>query len=428
MKKQMKQMIIIFFLVILLTLLTTGCNENANIAEKPQFDFRITWDRSSGRGETISTIVERYNMKSESLCTVNVVSGNEDEKEIEAHIELGEADIFLLPYRYVMHMGEEGLLKSYGTDLETEMHSIHDEILELGKVNEEYYGVPWLGHSMALVYNKDLLDEAGIVIDEIKDLDSLVKALEKIQNLTDAKGIGLVGADHNDVSWMVNQFVYTMGSTLVDTESGKVNANNTDTASAIRFYRDVLGYYAQIGWEDDDGMDVMELFRDGKVAFEIQGPWGVTDIWKNGSPFEVGVIALKDIGVRSEVGPMMISLPADMDEESYSAALDFIKYLVSIEAQERIMDGEYIPEKDAYYPFRVPVRNDMADSQFFKLFPEFMPFVEGFSHASIDVPAPSWQTVKAEIYEPGLHKVMKREMTIYDFLEELQREGNELMK
>lgn len=85
----------------------------------------------------------------------------------------------------------------------------------------------------------------------------------------------------------------------------------------------------------------------------MQGIWGVTDIKKNGDPFEVGIIQLEDIGLYAEVGPMMLSIPKNMDEDKKKTAIEFMKFLISKPGQEKIMDGEYSPRHDAYYPFRI---------------------------------------------------------------------------
>jgi multiple sugar transport system substrate-binding protein len=150
---------------------------------------------------------------------------------------------------------------------------------------------------------------------------------------------------------------------------------------------------------------------------------GVTDIEKNGSPFDVGVIALSDVGLRAEVGPMMLAVPAGMDEVKAGESLAFIRYLISSEAQEQLLLGEYSPEHDAYNLFRTPIRSDMVSDNTFRANPDYVKFIQGFQNPSIDVPVPAWQIVKDEFYGPGLHKVMNGEMSVDDFLVQIETEG-----
>ena len=101
--------------------------------------------------------------------------------------------------------------------------------------------------------------------------------------------------------------------------------------------------------------------------------------------------------------------------------------MISKEAQEKIMDGEYSPEHDTYYPFRVPVRKDLSESLVFEKYPQYLPFLKGFKRPSIDVPVPKWQTIKDEYYAPGLHQVMNEELSIDEFLKRIEVEGNKIL-
>lgn len=391
-------------------------------------NFRITWDTYSGRGEAIQKIVNSYNTENTSGLSVSMISGNEDLAAIETILQAPNPHtVFVLPYRYVKYFGAKGYLADQTNSFANEKKLFYLALWELGTVDDAVYGIPWLGHSMCLLYNKTLLNKAGFNPESVKSLDSWVAAMDAVEAKTGAKGVGLVGAESNDISWMVNQFVYGFGSALVDNTGMKVTVNNDKAKAAIEFYRDTLGELAQPTWKDDTGKEVMSQFLNQKVAFEFQGIWGVTDIEKNGSPFEVGIIPLSDIGLCSEVGPMMLAFPAKMSEDHKKAAIDFINYMISIPAQEQIMDGEYSPEHDTYYPFRTPIRLDMADSGFFYSNPEYVSFLSGFEKPSIDVPVPAWQSVKDKIYAPGLHRVMVGELTVDDFLSDVETEGNKML-
>ena len=280
---------------------------------------------------------------------------------------------------------------------------------------------------MCLLYNKTLLETAGVDAGSITSLDALVLALEQVEQATNAWGIGLVGAESNDVSWMVNQFIYGFGGSLVD-ESGKsVVINSPQSADALNFYKNILGPHAQPTWVDDTGVEVKKCFLSQEIAFEIQGIWGITDVQKNGEPFEVGVIPLSRIGLNAEVGPMMLALPAGISEQGKEQAISFIRYMISMDAQQAILNGEYSPEHDEYYPFRTPIRLDMADTAMMQMHPDYQLFIEGFANPSVDVPVPKWQAVKDDYYQAGLHRVMTGETTIEAFLRWIETEGNRIL-
>ena len=124
----------------------------------------------------------------------------------------------------------------------------------------------------------------------------------------------------------------------------------------------------------------------------------------------------------------MLALPRDIAPEKRAAALELIRYLLSPEAQAQVLDGEYSPEHDTYYPFRIPVRRDMAEALVQRQYPEFSAFIEGFGNPSIDVPAPRWQLVKDRLYTPGLHRVMTGEQTVEAFLDQIDKEGSAILQ
>ena len=432
---------IIFFLILSAALITscgmqskensqgknTDLNSKTNV--KDNLNFRITWKTYSGRGEAISKIVDSYNAMNQTGYKIELVDGDENLEEIETLLgNPGTVDIYMLPYRYVQYLGYENKLQDLSNSMPNEESLFYENLWKLGVVNKKVYGVPWLGHSMGLIYNKQILEKAGVNPANIRSLDSLVTACKKVEENTAAKGIGLVGANHNDVSWMVNQFIYGFGGSLVNSEGTQVTINSKNAKDAIEFYKNELGSYAQDSWLSDTGVEVMDYFRNQQIAFEIQGLWGITDIWQNGSKFETGVIPLEDIGLYPEVGPMMVSIQPYLSEKKKTAAIEFVRYLISKEAQEMIMNGEYSPEHDAFYPFRLPVRKDISNSVVFKEYPEFVAFLSGFSKPSIDVPVPLWQRIKDEYYAPGLHQVMKGTLSVDDFLLKIQTEGNKILK
>lgn len=390
-------------------------------------DFRITWTDYSGRGEAIQSIVDSYNEKYNNGYTIHMTGGDEDSLAIQSLLCDDSKTIFVLPYRYVKYFGSQGYLADLTTDFKSAEGLFYSEIWKLGSANGLTYGIPWLGHSMCLIYNKKLLAQAGVNPTSITSLDTLLGAIKTVETKTSAKGIGLVGAQGNDVSWMVNQFIYGFGSTLVSEDGKKVTINNERAKAALDYYKNVLGPHAQPTWINDTGVEAMTAFRNQQVAFEIQAIWGVTDILKNGNNFETGIITMKDIGLCAEVGPMMLALPTQMDEDTKKEAENFIDYMISTQAQEKIMNGEYSPEYDAFYPFRTPIRKDMANSNIMQNYPEYQPFIDGFQNISVDVPVPKWQVIKDTYYSPGLHKVMINEMTIDDFLKTIETEGNKLL-
>ncbi|MEN6418105.1 MAG: extracellular solute-binding protein [Clostridiaceae bacterium] len=429
-KRLLFVLVLTFSAVVLLACKKPAVEESVSAVtqkENSQLSFRITWTDYSGRGQAIQKIVDGYNAALSGDAFIRMLGGDEDELAIQKMLTSSPETVFVLPYRYVQYFGDRGELMDLTDSFTEEKSLFYEKLWKLGTADGKVYGIPWLGHSMCLLYNKTLLEASGVDAGSITSLDALVQAMEQVEQHTDAQGIGLVGAESNDVSWMVNQFIYGFGGSLVDENGTAVLLNSPASAAALAFYKDILGAHAQPSWTEDTGVEVMKCFLNQEIAFEIQGIWGVTDVQKNGEPFEVGVIPLDRIGLNAEVGPMMLSLSAGVSGEGQEQAISFIRYMISLDAQQAILNGEYSPEHDQYYPFRTPIRLDMADTSVMRLNPDYQLFIEGFEHPSVDVPVPKWQKVKDDFYEAGLHRVMTGETTIEAFLNWIETEGNRIL-
>lgn len=419
-KGQMNRMVVMFIMSCLLTACSSQGNaSDLRVSTKPTVVFRITWDEYSGRGEVMSRLVSEFNGISQKGY-VELVGGNEDFDDVMSGLEEDIADVYVLPYRYVQHPQVYEELEPLTRTFSDDWSSYYDTVVDMVTVGDEKMALPWIGHSMCLIFNGDLIRQADVNPHLWASPQELLEGLDTIEEKTGKAGIALVGAEHHDLSWMVNQFVYTFGGELVsfDEEGNPIDivVNSEEAAAGIDYYINGLGAYAQPGWEEHNGSDVLEVFANGEAAFEIQGPWAVSDIWKRGNPFEIGVVPLSQLGIYAEVGPLMLAL--DKDSDNMSGALEFMQFLNTDKAQEILMNGEYDDKYGAYYPFRVPIKTTVVESEFFKQYTEFKAFVAGFEMPSLSTPDEIW-AVKEEQYISLLHQVIIGDMTIEDALEEI---------
>lgn len=416
----------IIFVLSIIILMLTSCDKND--PEATNLSFRITWALSSEHGDTINRLITSFNNSQDDIY-VTILAGNEDLEETRDTL-MGEEtpDLLVLPYRYVKYFGSAGFLLEVDELIADDIDNHYESILEMARVDNSLYGVPWVGHSMSILYNETILEAAGVNPELITDFDTFADALEMIETNTSKSGIGLVGANHHDISWMTTQFIHSFGGTLVNEDKSMVTINSESAKAGLDYYINVLGNYAQEGWESHTGIEVMDSFRNEEVGFEIQGPWGITDIWKSGNPFTVGTISFSDLGGYSEVGPLMLCIKNNIEESKLESVQSFIDYMSSNPAMELIMNGEYSPKNETFYPFRVPVRKDMNDLTFFIMFPEFVNFMDGFENPSINTPCPLWTEVLELYYQPSLHEVIIGNLSIDDFLTLIETEGNKILE
>ncbi|UCZ52836.1 sugar ABC transporter substrate-binding protein [Bacillus shivajii] len=425
-----------------LMLAACGGNNNDNNEataeeiEDVEIRMQIAWATDSGRGQAIQRIVDEFEAQNENI-SVDLVGSTQDNERLLTQILSGDApEVLQLAYREVRSLGAEGAFVDLTEDMADEQENYYEQLWELGSVGDTLYGFPWLGHTIQLIYNKDMFEEAGIESAPTNwdELYETAKALTLDTNgdgNIDQYGLGLVGRQSHDITWMVNMFVNQAGADLVETdEDGNhtVALNSPEGKEALEFYKKLVDEVAPPDTVNKDGGEVMGDFRNEIVAMEFQGPWGVTDIWQNGNPFEVGTAMMPEgpAGSASELGPYMLSIPTELEPEKEVAAKELIKFLGSKEAQEMVMLGEK-GEDGEYYPFRVPMRKDLADMEYFQENPEFLVFIEGLEYPSISTPVEPWLQVEQEIYQSLLNQLVNGTKSAEEVLEELEEQGNRIL-
>ena len=208
-------------------------------------------------------------------------------------------DVFIQPHDGMSESIIANILLPLGDDLGV---MIEERMLEgaVGTVKQadKYYGIPLATESLALFYNKTLLDENGFTVatsfDEIKEQaaqyndNNANKFLIRFQPgnpydmhffLTGA-GFELYGPEHDDAS--------------------QVNFNTPEVIEGLKLFQSMKEYlpvpYADLNWDTVHGE-----FIKGNVPYIISGPWSIGEI-KTDADFEWGVITIPTInGVQSEI-------------------------------------------------------------------------------------------------------------------------------
>jgi multiple sugar transport system substrate-binding protein len=439
----MKKVVWLLISVMVLSLGLAGCSSNSSDEEKigsadepVSIKMQIAWGTDTGRGQAIQTIIDEFEKENKNI-KVELVGTAQNNQKLLTQILSGDApEVLQVPYREVLSLGSEGAFADLTEDFEGQTDNYYKELIDLGTVDGKLYGFPWLGHTIQLVYNKTMFEEAGITSppDTWEELYETAKKLTKDTDgdgKVDQYGLGLVGKQHPDIAWLASMFVNQSGAKLVekDGDSYKVAMNSKEGKEGLEFFKKLVDEVSPPDTGNKDGGAVMADFRNGVVAMEFQGPWGITDIWQNGNPFEVSAapVPAGPAGRAADLGPYMLSIPDGLDEEKEAAAKKVIEFLASKPAQEMIMLGEK-GEDGNYYPFRVPMRKDLSEADYFKEHPEFLVFIEGLEYPSISSPIDSWARVQEEVYQSELNKLVTGAKSVDEVLKTIEEKGNAIIQ
>lgn len=145
-------------------------------------------------------------------------------------------------------------------------------MLGYNQIDDQTYGLPQVVDALALVYNKRLLKEAGHD-NPPATLSELEQVVADVKSKLNIEGFYMRG----DSYWFLN-FLWAFGGGLVDAER-KIYVNNDASVEALAYLvaqKDRL-FPGDIDFANDYN-DAMVLFKEGKVAMILQGPWATADM------------------------------------------------------------------------------------------------------------------------------------------------------
>ncbi|MFQ7058442.1 MAG: extracellular solute-binding protein, partial [Turicibacter sanguinis] len=220
--------------------------------------------------------------------------------ELDGPAGLG-GDVFIQPHDGMSESIISNILLPLGSDMGA---MIEERMLEgaVGTVKKDgnYYGVPLATESIALFYNKTLLDEYGF---EVATSFETIKEQAAVYNDNAANKFLIRWEPGNSYT---NQFFLTAAGFQLYGENhddaSQVNLNTQEVIDGLTFFQSMKEYlpvpYADLNWDTIHGE-----FIKGNVPYMISGPWSLAEA-KTGAEdngFEFGVTTIPTInGVQGE--------------------------------------------------------------------------------------------------------------------------------
>lgn len=329
----------IMLLAGILTLGMTGCGGQANNSngansggeEKVKLTFGI-WDKIQEDG--MKSLVEKFNEKNPNIeVEVQVTPWDEYWTKMEAAATGGE-----LPDVFWMHTNE--FLKYASNDMLMDLSNLEgtngykdypESLVSLASYKSAVYGVPKDFDTIALVYNKEIFDEANVPYpDESWDWDKLVEVSKQLTNKE--KGIYGFAAALEDQQGYLPPIAQAGGYVLKDGKSGYTDPN---TIEGLQFYVDLANKYdisptlAQLA---DTNVDT--LFQSGKVAMSYLGSWRMSSYVANKDIADKFNVAVLPKGKERASIINGLSFVGNASTKHPEEVKKFLSFLASEEAQD----------------------------------------------------------------------------------------------
>ena len=245
-------------------------------------------------------------------------------------------------------------------------------------LDDTLYGVPFGCNCLALYYNEDMFEAAGIT--EVPTTwDELKEAAEKLTS-DNVTGLAFCSVQNEEGTFNFVPWLWSTGAT-----SYEINSENG--IRALSFVKDLIdsGVMSKecINWTQGD---VMNQFISGNVAMMINGPWQIPTMREEAPELNYNVALIPmDAEYASVIGGENYAVVSGGNEDG---ALDFLTYATQeeqvifmmtqmgyISADKEIAAAQFTDEGDAIYK----------------------KFVEQMEYAQARGPLPEWPEVSDAI-------------------------------
>ncbi|MFE9437904.1 extracellular solute-binding protein [Streptomyces sp. NPDC006602] len=357
-------------LVASLALAATACggSDGGDSADGP---VTITWwDTSNATNEapTYQALIKDFEAANKDVKVkyVNVPFDQAQNKFDTAAGSKGAPDILRSEVGWTPAFAKKGFfLPLDGTEALADESSFQPNLIEQAKYDGKTYGVPLVTDTLALVYNKELFEKAGVQAP--KTWDDLKKAAATVKAKT-----GVDGYWGSTQAYYAQTFLHGEGTDTVDAAAKKVTVAS---APAKKGYETWLSLFDGKGLHKADTTadayaHIQEAFVSGKVASIIQGPWEITNFYK-GTAFKdknnlgIATVPAGSTGkAGAPTGGHNLSVYAGSDSAHQKAALKFVNFMTSAKSQASIaLKNSTLPTRDDAYTAEVKADPGIAGFQ-----------------------------------------------------------------
>lgn len=266
------------------------------------------------------------------------------------------------------------------------------------------YGIPNSSNNLALFYNTDMLNEAGL--DPPTNWEELKDAAGKLTT-DDVYGFGVSGVNHEQTTFHFLPFVWQAGSDLD-------NFNSEGTVEAMNLWKEMYdkGYMPQEMTSLDQN-DINLQFIAGNVAMMVNGTWQLDPLSE--ADINWDVVPLPEYKQQSTIlGGENWAVTSS--SEHVDVAWDIIKF-----SQEPERLTEFLK-----LGVRIPSRQDIIDDPYWQEDPHLKVFLEGMEGAKARAYGPEYPEISTTI-QNMIQDVLTEAKTTEEAVEEADTIIQELL-
>ncbi|PRY13910.1 sugar ABC transporter substrate-binding protein [Kineococcus rhizosphaerae] len=250
-------------------------------------------------------------------------------------------DVLMLDNPDVQQIAASGALAPLD-DLGIDSSGVADGVLKASTYEGKLYGLQPVTNTIALFYNKKILDAAGVTPPTTWDE---LKADAAKLTTGDQYGFAMSNINTYEGTWQFLPFMWSNGGDEKDIDTPQ-------TAAALQLVKDMLDAkslsQSSVNWSQ---ADVADQFTAGKAAMMINGPWNFGTLDKaEGLEYGIVPIPVPQAGGKtvSPFGGEAWTVPQTGDKDKQKKAAELVQCLNSDENEVNISLGTgTVPTKPA---------------------------------------------------------------------------------
>ncbi|WP_449065321.1 extracellular solute-binding protein [Planomonospora algeriensis] len=310
-------------------------------ADPSKISGEITWwdtVRPDSEGPTFQALIKDFQAKYPNIKVnyVNVPSDQAQNKfQTAAQAGTGAPDVIRSEVAWTSQFASLGYLQPLdGTRAVENESDFLPGPLSSTKYNGKTYAVPQVTDTLALIYNKRLLKEAGwekapTTVEELK------QAALDVKEKTGAAGLAL-----NVDAYFLLPFMYGEGGDMLDVQNKKITINSPENAKAMGVVSDLItsGAASKPAIQDSYA-NAMTVLKDGKAAMIYNGPWALAELYQ-GKEFKdkenLGIAPVPAGSAKAGAPTGGWNYAIYAGSKNIDASYEFLRFMSTVEAQAKV--------------------------------------------------------------------------------------------
>ena len=329
--------------------------------------------------QSIRQLIDEFNSSHPDIHVEDVYAGSNDKvlQKLTVALQGGEAPD--ITYQYGSSLPQ--LAQAPGiidlTDVVTESAWNWDDFVEGARTAATFdgrvLGVPALIDNLAIIYNKDLFDAAGVDYPTADwtwdDFRAAAKAL------TDPAqkqfGFAFPASADEDTVWHYDAMLWEAGGDILTPDNSAAAFNSPAGLQALTTLRDLSVTDGSV-YNDLQNTKIDDLFNSGKIGMVISGPWalpGYPDV-----NYGTEIMPSYDGSNHQTIAGPDMWIAFDNGEARKAATLEFLQWFT---AQEQVLKDSMLT---GHLPTRTSVLSDPGFADFGTKFPGVDTFAENLAN------------------------------------------------